>query len=149
MHMKRLKTMVIMMAAVTASVWSGGAMPEAKKAGSNREAVMPAAEMKFKEAIPGVSKAVLWGDPAKGKYATITRFTKGQKNPLHTHSHDIRIVVISGTMVYDSRSGEKKLGPGSYLLQPKGVRHTSGAGDEADCVFLEESDGPFDIKMVK
>lgn len=52
-------------------------------------------------------------------------------------------------MVYDSGGGEKRLGPGSYLLQPKGVKHTSGAADEADCVFLEESAGPFDIKMVK
>ena len=87
--------------------------------------------------------------PTKGKYATITKFVKGTKNALHIHSHDIRIVVISGTLLYNSGSSEKRLGPGSYLLQPRGLRHMSGASDDADCIFFEESDGPFDIKMVK
>lgn len=35
------------------------------------------------------------------------------------------------------------------LLQPRGVKHMSGASDDADCIFFEESDGSFDIKMVK
>lgn len=125
------------------------ALAAEKKAGGSREVVKPAAEMQFKEAVPGVTKAVLWGDPTKGAYATITRFAKGTKNALHTHSHYIKVVVISGTFVYDSGSGEKRLGPGSYLFEPAGIRHTSGAGDDADCVFFEESNGAFDRKPAK
>ena len=43
--------------------WHNAAAPAAEKASSSREVVRPAAEMKFKEEIPGVWKAVLWGDP--------------------------------------------------------------------------------------
>lgn len=120
-----------------------------EKAARSKEVVLPADKMQFKDVIPGVSKAVLRGDPAKGAYATLTKFAKGTLNAPHTHSHDIRIVVISGTFVYDSGGGEKRLGPGSYLVQPAGLKHTSGAGSEADCVFLEESSGKFDVKFVK
>jgi quercetin dioxygenase-like cupin family protein len=122
---------------------------EKKKAGGGKEVVWPADKLQFKEAIPGVSKAVLWGNPDKGAYGAITRFSKGTKNTLHTHSHDIKIIVISGSFVYDSGSGEKRLGAGSYLMQPGGLKHTSGAGSDADCVFFEESSGAFDLKPVK
>ena len=114
-----------------------------------REVVIPAGQMQFKDAAPGVLKAVLWGDPGKGAYATITKFALGTKNALHTHSHDIKVVVISGIFVYDSGSGEKRLGAGSYLFEPAGVKHTSGAGLDTDCLFFEESDGAFDLKPAK
>lgn len=117
--------------------------------GASKEVVWPADAVVFKQVIPGISKAALWGDPSKGAYATLTRFTRGTRADWHTHSHDIRVVVISGTFIYDSGSGERRLGPGSYLLRPAGVKHVSGAGAEADCVFLEESDGAFDHAAAK
>jgi quercetin dioxygenase-like cupin family protein len=116
---------------------------------AGQEVVWPADQVPFKEVVPGVSKAVLWGDPDKGPYGAITRFVKGLRNSLHTHSSDIRIVVVSGNFVYDSGSGEKSLGPGSVLFQPAGAKHVSGAGKDADCVFVESSDGPFDLKPVQ
>ena len=146
--MRSVGTVMTAVATAIICMWAS-AMFAAEKAGSSKEIVRPAEQMEFKEAIPGVSKAVLWGNPTKGKYATLTKFAKGTKNALHTHPHDIRIVVISGTFVYNSGGGEKKLGPGSFLFQPAGVKHTSGAGDGTDCLFFEESDGAFDIKMVK
>jgi quercetin dioxygenase-like cupin family protein len=105
--------------------------------------------MQFKAAIPGVTKAVLWGDPTKGPYGAITRFTKGTKNGWHTHSNDLKIVVISGAFLYDNGSGEKRLGPGSYLYEPGGLKHTSAASADSDLMFFEEGSGPFDIKMAK
>src|SRR2546422_8581859 len=132
----------IAVAAAVAGVTA--AAPPAHKTSAAKEVVMMADQMQFKEAIPGVTKAVLWGDPAKGPYATITRFAKGFKVGTHHHSHNIKAVVISGTFVYDSGGGEQRLGPGSYLFEPKGKDHNSGAGDDVDCVFLEQGDGAFD-----
>jgi quercetin dioxygenase-like cupin family protein len=103
-----------------------------ERSGSDREIIRLASEMQFKEASPGVWKAVLWGDPTRGPYGTINRFSKGTRSGLHTHSHDIEVVVISGTFVYDSGTGEKRLGPGSYLFEPAGLKHTAGAGEDAD-----------------
>lgn len=113
-----------------------------------KEVVWPADKMEFEPVVPGVAKVVLWGDPEKSSYGALTRFDKGLRNPLHTHSHDIKIVVLSGQFVYDSGQGEKALGPGSYLLQPARVQHVSGAGPDG-CSFFEESDGPFDLEPVQ
>jgi quercetin dioxygenase-like cupin family protein len=76
-----------------------------EKSSSGREIIRLASEMQFTEPSPGVSKAVLWGDPARGPYGTVNRFSKGTRSALHTHSHDIKVVVISGTFVYDSGTG--------------------------------------------
>lgn len=61
----------------------------------------------------------------------------------------IKLVVISGTFVYNTGGGERKLGPGSFLLEPAGLKHTSDASADSDLLFFEESDGPFDITPAK
>src|SRR6266436_6037418 len=84
--------------------------------------VWPADKIVYKPAIPGVSRAEVWGSTGVGPYEAITKFAKGQFNDWHSHSSDIHIVVISGTMTFNDGSGEKHLGPGSYLLQPAGQK---------------------------
>ena len=106
-------------------------------------------QLKFVQAMPGVSKAMLWGDPAKGPYGAITRFAKGTKVDWHTHSHDIKAVVISGTLLYNNGSGEQRLGPGSFLQERAAVKHTTAATTDSDVEFYEQGSGPFDVKMVK
>ena len=105
-------------------------------------------QLKFVQMMPGVSQALVWGEEAKGPHGSITRFAKGTKVDWHTHSHDIKAVVISGTLVYNNGSGEQRLGPGSFLQERSTVKHTTAAPD-GDVEFYEESPGPFDLKMVK
>ncbi len=125
------------------------AAPPAKKSVAKDE-VMPASQMKFEPApVPGVSKATLWGDPAKGPYGAITRFVKGTKVDWHTHPNDIKAVVISGTLLYNNGSGEKRLGPGSFLQERSSIKHTTAAAADSDVTFYEEGAGPFAVKMVK
>ena len=58
-------------------------------------------------------------------------------------------MVINGTFLYQPEGGEeRKLEPGSYLLEPAGQKHTTACAAVTDCVFLEEMNGKFDIKMV-
>jgi mannose-6-phosphate isomerase-like protein (cupin superfamily) len=111
--------------------------------------VWPADKIVYKQAIPGVSRAEVWGSTGVGPYEAITKFAKGQLNDWHTHSSDIHIVVISGTMIFNDGSGEKHLGPGSYLLQPAGQKHISGCTKDADCTFVEVSPGKFDMTPAK
>jgi len=41
------------------------------------------------------------------------------------------------------------LGPGSYLMQPGGnYRHTTSCDKASECVFLAQSNGKFDLKLV-
>jgi quercetin dioxygenase-like cupin family protein len=133
----------------TVSVALLPSMAASPKKSAAKDRVVQVSQMHFIEANPGVTRAVLWGDPTKGSYGAITRFKKGTKVDWHTHSHDIRAVVISGTLIYDSGSGEQRLGPGSFLQERSSIKHTTAAGDDSDLEFFEEGSGPFDIKMIK
>ena len=105
-------------------------------------------DMPMKDGPPGAKVAVLWGNMKKGAYGALVKLPAGMNNPLHTHSSDTKLVVISGTFWYAPEGGEKKsLGPGSYLLVPKGVKHTSGT--DSECFAFQEGNGKFDFKPVK
>jgi anti-sigma factor ChrR (cupin superfamily) len=115
---------------------------------------VPAADMKWTDldpaGAPGVKIADLWGDHTKGAFGALIKFPAGFLAPLHTHTNTIKIVVVSGTFVQTPEGkGEARLGPGSYLYQPGGnYRHTSGCDKAADCVFLAQSEGKFDLMPV-
>src|SRR2546423_9460962 len=115
MKIQRIGTFTFISAVVLAAIAASPA----------RDRVVPAGQLQFK-ATPqaGITRATLWGNPAKGPYGAITRFAKGTKVGWHTHSHDIRAVVISGTLIYDSGSGEQRLGPGSFLQERSTIKHT-------------------------
>jgi len=93
-----------------------------------------------------VSMAVVWGDPAKGPHGAFHKFKPGFNAGLHTHSADMRIVVVSGTMIAGTEGGpEKKLPPGSYEFQPHGVKHVTGCDTSSECVIFVMASGKFDL----
>ena len=97
---------------------------------------------------PGVKVADLWGSHAKGAYGAFFKLPAGFAAPLHTHTHDMKVVFISGTYIQAPEGKpEVRLGPGSYMMQPGGsYRHTTTCDKGADCVFFVESSGAFDLK---
>jgi quercetin dioxygenase-like cupin family protein len=123
------------------------------KSGAKNFVVWPAADLKWAalpDAPPGPMIAVISGDPAKGAYTGIEKFPAGFSAPLHTHSSDHKVVVISGTWIHgEEGKPEVKLGPGSYLFQPANKKHTTGCDAAAECVFFLDSSGKFDIKMAE
>ena len=135
--------MMVLVAAAAVGFAAGQAVAKSKAT----EVVWPADAIQFKQAVPGVTKAILWGDDTKGAYASLTKFAAGTKNLLHTHANDIKLVVIKGSYNYGTEKGEQKLGPGSYVLVPAGRKHTSGTDE--DSLFFEESNGKFTLDIVK
>lgn len=113
----------------------------------------PAENLKFESlpgGPPGPMLAVLWGDPTKGAYGAIEKFPAGFSAPLHSHSGDHKIVVVSGTWIHgEPGKPDVRLGPGSYLFQPAGQKHTTACDAASECVFFIESKGKFDIKMAE
>lgn len=99
----------------------------------------------FKELIPGVSRATLWGDPETGPYAAFTKFAPGFEAGMHTHSHDVWMVVLKGSYIYRDDEGEKRVGPREFLRIPGGKRHWSGGDTKEGCLFYDESSGNFDL----
>ena len=115
---------------------------------------LPAAELKWTDldptGAPGVKIADLWGDHRTGSFGAIFRLPAGFSAPLHTHTHDMKLVIVSGTYIQaPDGKPEFRLGPGSYLLQPGGeYRHITKCDEAAECVFFVESDGAFDLQAV-
>ena len=106
----------------------------------------------FKEMMPGVSQAVVWGDPDKGAHGTFTKFTPGYDAGVHTHTSDIRIVVIKGAYLYKAGGTggkETRVGPGDFLFVPGRDRHWSGGDPKDGALFYEEGIGKFDLNPVK
>lgn len=126
----------------------------APKPAESRLVVMPASDMKWTDldpvGAPGVKVADLWGNHATGAFGGLFKLPAGFAAPLHTHTHDMKVVIVSGTYIQAPEGKpEFRLGPGSYFMQPGGsYRHTTTCDKASDCVFLVESKGPFDLKPV-
>lgn len=138
----------------TAPKSAGTKAPSAPKPAASRLVVMPAGDLKWTDldpsSAPGVKVADLWGNHAKGAFGAFFRLPAGFAAPLHTHSYDMKVVIVSGTYIQAPEGKpEFRLGPGSYFLQPGGdYRHTTTCDKDADCVFFVESRGSFDLKPV-
>lgn len=122
---------------------------------ASRRVVMPAGDLKWTDldptGAPGVKVADLWGDHTKGAFGAFLKLPAGFVAPLHTHTHDIKVVFLSGTYIQGPEGQpEFRLGPGSYLMQPGGnYRHTTSCDKASECVFYFESNGAFDLKVVE
>ncbi|HEV8267089.1 MAG TPA: DUF4437 domain-containing protein [Thermoanaerobaculia bacterium] len=98
---------------------------------------------------PEVKVAVVWGDAKKGPHGAFHKFPAGFATPLHTHSANLKAVVISGTIIEGEDGKETKLPPGSYFMQPHTVKHTTKCDAGSECVIYATANKGFDIHMVE
>ena len=100
---------------------------------------------------PGIRISDVWGDHTKTGFGAFLEFPAGFLSGVHTHTNDIKIVVISGTYTQKPEGqATYRLGPGSYAFQPGGsYKHTSGCEKASKCVLFIESTGPFDLLPVE
>ena len=123
--------------------------------GSEQPVFTSAADVKWTDldptGAPGVKVADLWGDHTKGAFGAYLKLPAGFAAPLHTHTHAMKVVFLSGTYIQAPEGqAEVRLGPGSYMMQPGGnYRHTTSCDKTSDCVLFVESDGAFDLKVVE
>ena len=124
--------------------------PMKHEAGAKSGLVFASADRaNFKEVVPGVSKAMLWGKQDGGPYGAFTKFKPGQDNGMHTHTHDTWLVVLKGAYLYKDDAGEKRVGPGDFIRIPGGHKHWSGADAKEGALFYEESNDRFDLIPAK
>ncbi len=98
----------------------------------------------FKERFPGVSMAVVCGDPDKGAHSTFTKFAPGYDAGTHTHTNDVWLVVLKGAYMYKDEAGDKRVGPGEFIRIPGGHKHWSGGDPTEGALFYQEGSGKFD-----
>jgi quercetin dioxygenase-like cupin family protein len=138
--------------AATTIVIAGTNPAKAKPGGktSIKEVIYASADSAtYEERFPGVSMAVVWGDPDKGAHGMFTKFVPGYDAGMHTHTNDVWLVVLKGAYLYRDEAGDKRVGPGEFIRIPGGHKHWSG-GDQAEgALFYSEGSGKFDKGDVK
>lgn len=154
--MSRRWALTLVLSVLLSALVAPAGADEAKSAvkGSAKSFVVwPAADLKWvalPDAPPGPMIALISGDPARGAYTGIEKFPAGFSAQMHTHDSDHKVVVISGTWIHgEEGKPDVRLGPGSYLFQPKNVKHTTACDSASECVFFIESSGKMSIKLVE
>ena len=77
----------------------------AQKKAKKEADVWPANRIQWldlRDGPPGVLYANLWGHLDKGAYGALLKLPAGMKNPLHTHSNDLKLVVVSGNFIFSA-----------------------------------------------
>jgi mannose-6-phosphate isomerase-like protein (cupin superfamily) len=111
--------------------------------------IIPADAVKWVSARPGQDVSVLWGDPRSGAYGRFNRFAAGFEDRPHYHTRDLRVVIVSGTMIVSIGTGaSQEVGPGSFQLVPGGTAHTHSCKAGSACVVFVQQDGPNDTVPV-
>lgn len=125
------------------------AATEGKKAGT--AVLVPVGDVKWSDVpgFPGVSMAVLQGDPAKGPHHSMLKFKDGFAAPLHHHSSNHFGTVVSGTLVLTVDGKETKLPAGSFFSFIGKKKHMTRCEPGADCVLSMDVRGKWDVVPAK
>ena len=142
--------MVVGVAVALALTWSVGSVQVQAKSPKKQDLLFVSADdAKFKDVIPGVAKAVLWGNHDKGPYGAFTKFAPGFDGGMHTHTNALRIVVLKGAYLYKDDAGEKRVEAGDFIRIPARHKHWSGGDKKDGALFYEESNGKFGLLPAK
>ena len=83
----------------------------------------------------GMQMAVLTGDPMNREYTQMRKVPAGTDNPLHSHSNELKNVIISGVWYTGKdEASARDFGPGSVIVMPGNWVHVSGCRPGSDCV---------------
>jgi quercetin dioxygenase-like cupin family protein len=149
--MKRVSVVAAVALFIGAS-WTaiGAEAQDARVGGKSTTQLLRAEAVKWLTVRPGEENIVLWGDPRTGASGRFNRFAAGFEDRPHFHTFDLRVVIISGTMVVQVADGlSTELGAGSYALIPGGSPHTHSCKSGSACVLFLEQDGPSDTTSVQ
>jgi quercetin dioxygenase-like cupin family protein len=146
-----MKTFLAILAAVSLSTLlaEDSPKPAATKDTTTTPMMVSLADMKWTE-LPerkGMQFSILSGDPKTGAYTQMRKVPAGTDNPLHSHSSELKNVIISGVWYTGTDAASAKdFGPGSVVVMPGNWVHVSGCRSGSDCVFYQEGTGKFDFK---
>src|SRR6266511_663776 len=148
--MQRFLAMLAAVSLSTTAIGDESPKPGAKTKASGKAPLMLSfTDLKWTELpeLKGTQFAVVSGDPKTGPYTQMRKVPAGTDNPLHSHSSEIKNVIISGILYTGADAASAKdFGPGSVVMMPADWLHVSGCRAGSDCVFYQEGKGKFDFK---
>jgi mannose-6-phosphate isomerase-like protein (cupin superfamily) len=131
---------------LAATVVAPNAIAKDTKKGGDA-ALMPVSSLKWSDVagFPGVQMTVLQGNPEKGPHHSMLKLPGGFAAPLHHHTSDHYVTVVSGTLVLTVDGKEAKLPAGSYFSFTGKKQHVTKCESGADCVLSVDSRGKWDV----
>ena len=109
--------------------------------------LVPAGDLKWQD-VPnakGVQIAAVQGDPGKGASHFFLKFAPGFSAPVHHHSSNHYVTVVSGTLVLTVDGKDHKLPAGSYVAFTGKKPHATKCEAGADCVLAMDVRGKWDV----
>ena len=147
--MNRLFPVLVAVSVAMAACTDRADRPAASEKKSGTPLMVSFADLKWTE-LPerkGMQFAVLSGDPKTGEYTQMRKVPAGTDNPPHSHSSELKNVIISGVWYSGADAATARdFGPGSVVEMPANWVHVSGSRPGSDCVFYQEGKGKFDFK---
>ena len=118
MKTRNVLALVMTFALPVAVLAQGSGKPNAKSASqpaASRLVVMPASDMKWNDirpGAPGVKVADLWGNHGNGAFGALFKLPAGFAAPLHTHTYDMKVLIIGDLHPGSGREGRIPAGTG-------------------------------------
>lgn len=93
-----------------------------------------------------VKMATVKGDSQKGAHAAFIKLPAGFSAPLHSHTADHHVVVVTGSLTLVPEGGTaRQLGPGSWFEFTGKKKHTTACGAGGDCLLFIVASGAWDL----
>ena len=108
---------------------------------------VPTADVKWNDVpgMSGVKLAPLDSDPSKGPSHFFLKFVGGFSAPIHHHTANHSVTVLSGTLVLTVDGKEHKLPAGSFVSFSNKTKHLTRCEAGPDCVLAMDVRGKWDV----
>ena len=145
----RSKTFVltVLTALAAGSLLAAQATGAQSAAAQGKATLVGADELKW-VAIPDTpaKMATVKGDSAKGAHASFVKLPAGFSAPLHHHTADHHVAVVSGTLVLTPQGGTaKKLPAGAWFEFTGKKTHLTACEAGSDCVLFVVGRAAWDL----
>ena len=136
----------ILIAVIAAAVFST-ALVYASEVG--KSVVIPKADLKWKAMGNGIEAAPVSGDMGKGPSRFFLKYPVGLVTPMHHHTANHHVTVVSGSITLTVGGKDHRLGPGSYFMLSDRASHVAKVEGNEAAVFFIQAEAPWDVVMAK
>ena len=141
--MKKNHVLVIALAAALVSVASVLA------AETGKSVVLAKADLKWKSMGNGIAAAPVSGDMDKEPSRFFLKYPAGLVTPMHHHTANHHVTMISGAITLTVGGKEHRLGPGAYFMLADRAPHIAKVEGTEDAVMFIQAEAPWDVVMKK
>ena len=141
-----MKKKHVLVLALAAAVVSAASVLAAEM---GKSVVVAKADLKWKSMGNGIAAAPVSGDMDKGPSRFFLKYPAGLVTPMHHHTANHHVTMISGTITLNVGGKEHRLGPGAYFMLGDKAAHIAKVEGSEDAVMFIQAEAPWDVVMKK